>query len=210
MKKNTLRKEKIPFTQVPNNLVNDIKTSLKAKGLYLHMVSKPYDWNFTIFSMSKQIKDGETAIRNALSELKKLGWVMYKKSSDGSGEYFINYVPKLENPHEEKTNMGKPNCGYSTRINNKEPSNTYKENNKEQTNREIDTDISNEYIVDYLQHIGFSIAYSKKLITKHNDNLDLITEACVSTDTAIAKQTIKTTNQKYFFGILNKLQEEIR
>lgn len=209
MKRNILRKEKIPFTQVPNNLVEDLNTSLKAKGLYLHMVSKPDNWNFTIFSMSRQIKDGETSIRNALAELKKLGWIIYKKYSDGTGEYFINYEPKLENPHMEKTKMIKPTCGKSTAINNKHINNNNKKSNKEHTNKAIIDDFDSQYLVNYLQHIGLSNKLVKKVLEINKDNLCIVYDACIHTESAISKKSIRTSNQNYFFGILKNLQEEI-
>jgi hypothetical protein len=206
MRKNILKKGKVPFTQVPNILIDDLNTSLKAKGLYLHMVSKPDDWNFTIFSMSRQIKDGETSIRNALAELKKLGWVVYKKYSDGTGEYFINYEPKLENPHMEKSKMIKPTCGKPTAINNKHINNTNKESNKEHTNIEVIEGLDSQYLVKYLQHLGLSNKLAKNVLETNKDNLNVVYDACIHTESAIAKKSIKTTNQNYFFGVLQKLQ----
>ena len=54
MKDSLLKKQVVPFTQVSNNLINDKNLSLKSKGLYVFMFSKPQGWNFTIRSMSKQ------------------------------------------------------------------------------------------------------------------------------------------------------------
>jgi hypothetical protein len=34
------------YTQVPNDIINDKRLSLKAKGLYLFLVSKPDNWDF--------------------------------------------------------------------------------------------------------------------------------------------------------------------
>jgi len=123
---NNLRKEKIPFTQVVNELLNDPRITLKAKGIYAFMYSKPDNWKFTIKSMSKQLKEGDTLIGNSLNELKKFGWITYSKLKDGTGIYNIKIKPKPENP-----NLGFCNMPKSKRISNKESiSNTYQSNTK--------------------------------------------------------------------------------
>ena len=113
---NKTRKQQNPFAQISNELLNDTNLSLKAKGAYAYMYSKPDGWNFTIKSMSKQLKEGEDAIRTALLELKDYGWCEYTKHQDGTGTYDIFTSPKLENPNLENPKMGK-----SQRISNKEP-----------------------------------------------------------------------------------------
>lgn len=107
-----------PFTQVINSLLNDTELSLKAKGLYAYMDSKPDGWNFTIISMSKQLLEGTDAIKSGLRELKNKGYLEYTKKIDGYGEYTLTdgIAPKVDNPHVENPKKGKP-----TRINNKEP-----------------------------------------------------------------------------------------
>ena len=90
MSKISIRKNKVPFTQISNDLLNDKNISLTAKGVYCFMYSKPDNFNFTIKSLSGLLKEGERAIMNALKELKTYGWIEYKKRSSGAGEYFLN------------------------------------------------------------------------------------------------------------------------
>ncbi|WEJ62169.1 helix-turn-helix domain-containing protein [Thiomicrorhabdus lithotrophica] len=112
-----LRKRVSPFAQTPMDLLISQNISLKAKGLYGFMVSKPDGWNFTIRSMASQLKDGVDSIRTALDELKNYGWIDYKKYANGSGVYTLNWVafehlhdePNTENPNTENPNVGKPN-----------------------------------------------------------------------------------------------------
>jgi len=122
---NIIKKKNFPFTQVSNELLNDKEISLKAKGIYAYMLSKPTDWNFTIKSMSKQLKEGSDAIMNALNELKIKGWLVYNKNTNGSGVYELLYFPNSENPNKaqpkpENPNQGFPNLGKPERINNKD------------------------------------------------------------------------------------------
>jgi len=104
---------KTQFTQAPSRLVKDKDISLAAKGLFAFMQDKPDNWNFTIKSMSKQLKEGENAIRTCLNQLREFGWITYTKHSDGTGTYSLNFAPERsnpndENPHEENHHMDKP------------------------------------------------------------------------------------------------------
>jgi hypothetical protein len=92
-----LLKQKSKFTQVPNELIEHKDISLKAKGLYAYMYSKPENWNFTIKSMVKLLKDGEKSITSALNELKDNDWIYYQKFKNGKGIYFIATEPNAKN-----------------------------------------------------------------------------------------------------------------
>jgi len=137
MESNKVKKHKVNYSQISNYLLNDKTLSLKAKGLYSFMFSKPDDFNFTIRSMSKQLLEGQRAIMVGLQELRDKGWISYTKHPDGTGEYFLN-----ENPNIENSNMGEPNC-QNPNIDN---SNLLKEqrinnidlyNNKDNNNNEV-------------------------------------------------------------------------
>ena len=52
----------INFTQVPNQIINDERVSLKAKGLYLYFVSKPDNWQFSLNGMASQLKESKPSI----------------------------------------------------------------------------------------------------------------------------------------------------
>lgn len=117
-----LRKRETGFAQISNELLCDEELSLKAKGLYSYMFSKPQDWNFTIKSMSSQLKEGVEAIHTALRELRDAGWLRYIKHPDGTGTYILNVhkEPNSENPNKDEAKFGKPKLGFPERINNKD------------------------------------------------------------------------------------------
>lgn len=104
--KQSISKGKIPFTQIPNSLINS-KQSIGAIGVYCFMFSKPQGWNFTVKSMSKQIGSGSTAITSAIKELKANGWIYYEKLTSGKGIYHLHSEPKLGNPDLGFTKKGK-------------------------------------------------------------------------------------------------------
>ncbi|HUH56941.1 MAG TPA: conserved phage C-terminal domain-containing protein [Pseudomonadales bacterium] len=120
---NTITHEQGNFSTIPNQLLNDSSVSLTAKGLYVFMRGKPPLWNFTIRSMAKQLKEGETAIGSALNELKDSGWISYTKHSNGKGVYhlFWSASANAENPNQENPNQGNPMKGKPQRISKKEP-----------------------------------------------------------------------------------------
>ena len=126
-----IEKKEVPYTQINNKLLNDKDISLKAKGLYSFMYSKPNNWNFTIKSMVTQLKDGYDAIQRGLQELKAKGWVEYKKLSNGTGIYTLQVEPKTEKPKLDNPIMGKP-----PRISNKDIINK-KDRYKEKIKKEI-------------------------------------------------------------------------
>ena len=113
--RNTIRQGKIPFTQVVNEIIIDKTVSLKAIGLFAFMSHKVQmenvKWNFTIRSMAKQMKDGEDSIRSGLQELKKVGWVVWTKNTDGTGEYFLNpsIKPKQDKPDKASDSQNREN-----------------------------------------------------------------------------------------------------
>ncbi|HRN97565.1 MAG TPA: conserved phage C-terminal domain-containing protein [Candidatus Saccharibacteria bacterium] len=120
---NTITHEEGNFSTIPNQLLNDSSVSLTAKGLYVFMRGKPPLWNFTIRSMAKQLKEGDTAIGSALNELKDSGWISYTKHSNGKGVYhlFWSANASTENPNQENPNQGNPMKGKPKRISKKEP-----------------------------------------------------------------------------------------
>jgi uncharacterized phage protein (TIGR02220 family) len=121
------------FAITPNELLNDPSITMMAKGIYGFMQSKPDAWNFTILSMSKQMKEGVDSIKTSLKQLRDTGWIEYTKNHDGSGHYSILIQPKVEKQHLD-SDCGLQGCnnalspkveiplkGKSTRISKKEP-----------------------------------------------------------------------------------------
>ncbi len=148
MKRRLKKGDKIPFTQVANDILSSDNLSFKAKGLYAYMLSKPDNWNFTIRSMSTQLKDGQRSIRTGLNELREIGLISYIKHNNGTGEYSIysNIVlpdvenvnegtdPELRNPNVENVNMAKRNrINNKDSFNNKDFKNSHNDLNEEKS-----------------------------------------------------------------------------
>ncbi len=117
-----LTKQSVPYGMVPNLLLNDNKISLKAKGLFSFMQSKPDGWNFSVEKISFQCKESKSAISEGLRELENFGFLVRKKQQTGSGfvvDYHIYFTPIkkkansrfpiIGNPIIGKSNIGKSN-----------------------------------------------------------------------------------------------------
>lgn len=102
-----LQKQKIPFTQVANEVLNDKKLSFKAKGIFAYLFSKPEEWEFSADRIKLDSKDdGRKSVLNGLKELEDLGYLLRKRLSNGKVEYYLKYSLKDENPESPKGTLG--------------------------------------------------------------------------------------------------------
>lgn len=137
----SIKKFKLNFTQVPNVVLKDKRLSLKAKGLYAYLFSKPDGWHFNPKIIIKEIKEGRDAFYAAMKELVDCGYVCRHQPNAGKfGSSVYKFVdptvkPRTENPCAEKPYTGNPypgnpyteNPDADTNITNTELTNT--ENN---------------------------------------------------------------------------------
>lgn len=92
----------VPFVQVSNEILYNRELSLKSKGLYAFMLSKPDNWHFTTRSMATQLKESRRAVMSAINELKEFGLLEYKYLPSGGGEYII-YASVTKRDHGNET-----------------------------------------------------------------------------------------------------------
>ena len=85
-----LKKQALPFTQVPNELLYNPDISFKAKGIWAYMSAKPEGWNFSADRMAKETKEERKAILAGLKELSENGYITAKKLKDGRIEYTLH------------------------------------------------------------------------------------------------------------------------
>ncbi len=117
MAKMTLKKTH-NFTVLPNSTLRDKNLSLKAIGLLCKMLSLPDDWEYSIPGLCSICKEGETAIRAALDELKKGRYLIVKKlnsSESGVGTFAYEYYV-YEQPAPEQEENSEEQVDSSTRF----------------------------------------------------------------------------------------------
>ncbi len=91
------------YATTPNELLNNENLSLKAKGLFAYLQSKPENWRFSVGRMAGQLKEGKEAITKALKELEDYGILSRKavRKDDGTWDgydYILSESPLTENP----------------------------------------------------------------------------------------------------------------
>lgn len=101
------------YTVMSNHHLRDKNLSLKAKGLLSQMLSLPEDWDYTLAGLSHINRESKDAIRSAVNELEKAGYVQRRQTTDASGkfstnEYIIHECPVLPEPSLEKPSSENP------------------------------------------------------------------------------------------------------
>ena len=105
------------FTVVPNAILHDPNLSLRAKGLYAYLCSKPGTWRF---SMSRvEGSDGRAAIRSAMQELLQAGYVRRELIFNSKHQiigylYVVSENPSSENPSSENPSSENPSSENRT------------------------------------------------------------------------------------------------
>ena len=101
-----IQKLNVPFAQVPNELLCDKNISLKAKGLWAYIQSKPNDYEFSSERIVEETKDGVDSVKSALVELETAGYLIRDRLQSGKVDYTLQF-PKVENPSEGNPPQGK-------------------------------------------------------------------------------------------------------
>ena len=73
------------YAVVFRSVAQDVRLSLKARGLFLLMQSLPDDWSYSISGLAKKANTGKDTIRSALKELADVGYLVKEQAHD-SGE----------------------------------------------------------------------------------------------------------------------------
>ena len=149
---NTLKIHRLPFTQVPNDLICSDKISGMAKALWCVFYSKPDNWTFYWREIENNFKEGRDAVRNAAKQLEELGYLKktQKKINSGKGMTFGGMEIELfsypnQQIKDSSSNTENP-CSRNSDTSNSDstPSNsrkavTYKEiKNKDLSNKDLD------------------------------------------------------------------------
>jgi hypothetical protein len=94
------------YTVMSNQHLKNKALSLKAKGLLSLMLSLPDDWDFTMRGLAAISLEGIDAIRQAVGELERQGYVHRLRVRDTRGclkgsEYVIYEQPKMNTPSQK-------------------------------------------------------------------------------------------------------------
>lgn len=150
-----ITKEIVPFAQVANEVLQDKEISLKAKGLYAYLFSKPESWDFSGDRIVNEMSDGRKAVYAALKELETKGYLERRRHQTGRMEYVLKYstrVPTIgEGSVEPLALFGKepkPHLAKKGSISNKENI-----SNKDNSTAPSAGKLGNE-LIDLFQHLN--------------------------------------------------------
>ena len=101
------------YTVMSNYHLRDKALGLKAKGLLSVMLSLPEDWDYTIAGLCVICDAGKDAIRKAILELEKAGYISRQRIRDENGtlggtQYTIRELPEQS---------AQPMAGFPTQVN---------------------------------------------------------------------------------------------
>ena len=113
------------YTVMSNHHLRNKELTLKAKGLLSQMLSLPENWDYTLAGLSHINKESIDAIRTAVLELEKAGYIKRSQGRDKKGKMTaITYTiyeqpqsPVLENPTSDKPTLEKPKADNPTSEN---------------------------------------------------------------------------------------------
>ena len=119
------------YTVMSNHHLRNKELSLKAMGLLSQMLSLPEDWDYTLAGLSHINREKIDAIREAIQELERAGYIVRSRERDEKGrlrgaDYVIFEqpqtepildLPTLENPTLEKPTLEKPTLENPTQLN---------------------------------------------------------------------------------------------
>ena len=123
------------YTVMSNHHLRNKELSLKAKGLLSQMLSLPEDWDYTLKGLSLINREKIDAIREAIKELERAGYIVRSRERDEKGrlrgaDYVIFEQPQpptpdlptlenptLDNPTQEKPTLEKPTLENPMQLN---------------------------------------------------------------------------------------------
>ena len=87
------------YTVMSNHHLRNHTLSLKAKGLLSQMLSLPEDWDYTLQGLAQINKESIDAIREAVRELERAGYIKRSRERDGRGCLRGTVYTIYEQPH---------------------------------------------------------------------------------------------------------------
>ena len=86
------------YTVMSNYHLRDKSLSLKAKGLLSQILSLPEDWDYTLSGLCYINRESKDAIRSAVNELERAGYIERHQTTDEGGKFSSNEYIIHEQP----------------------------------------------------------------------------------------------------------------
>jgi hypothetical protein len=96
------------YTVMSNYHLRDKSLSLKAKGLLSQILSLPEDWDYTLSGLCYINRESKDAIRSAVNELERAGYIERHQTTDEGGKFSSNEYIIHEQPVSLPPSLDKP------------------------------------------------------------------------------------------------------
>ena len=143
---------KTEYATVPNSLLALPSLSMKAKGIYAYIQSKPIGWSFSKERIAKETAEGVDALRSGMDELVSAGYLRINKLASGRTE--LELLDRAE-PQWEKAIVGKSHSGKNPQWENPTDNKTIITNviiNKKEKTQQMDI-LSEEIYCAYMERM---------------------------------------------------------
>lgn len=135
------------YTVMSNHHLRNKELTLKAKGLFSQMLSLPENWDYTLAGLSHINKESIDAIRTAVLELEKAGYIKRSQGRDEKGKmtaiiytiYEQPISPVLDQPVLENPKADNPTSENPMQLN-KDIQNTDLSKKEERNKDGLNTD----------------------------------------------------------------------
>lgn len=97
------RRPRVEFAQIPNAILRDYRLSWRARGLLAELLSYPADYLISVDDLVKRARrvsgatEGRDAMRAAVRELKRVGYIVSTKRQDARGRW-VTEVEVTDDP----------------------------------------------------------------------------------------------------------------
>ena len=105
------------FTILSNSVCLDSRLTMRALGVLVRLLARPDNWRTNSEGLAAEFGCGRDAVRGALHELQKAGYIRMQKTQNGSGHWSSSWLvfdePQTEDATTDdgKADAGKPEAG---------------------------------------------------------------------------------------------------
>lgn len=105
------------FTVIHNEVIEQKDLSWRARGLLVYLLSKPDHWRTNIAYLASQGSEGVHAIRMAMLELERCGYIRRVRKQNSRGQWSTYTVifdrpQPVDNPVNKPESYPLPKCDY--------------------------------------------------------------------------------------------------
>ena len=219
------------YTVMSNYHLKDKRISLKAKGLLSQMLSLPEDWDYTLKGLSLINRESIDAIRTAVWELEKAGYITRQQNRDDKGKMaemiytiYEQPQPELENPTSDNSTSENPTKLNTNRSNTKYIKYPPTHHSKVYLHNGVDKNVDNlskEKIMQQLDYSSLVLDYGQGQMDEIVNLIDEIIHSTkksvkidgnsVNVDVVVDRfRRLNAEHIKYIFGWLKENRPRVR